>query len=322
MLSSQSLTISPLLRRVESHFIDYLQEEITMQIAKLIGEIKSRGAKRIMLQLPEGLRMRATTVVEAIEKEGIDVILSADATYGACDIADSEAAQMHCDLLVHVGHSKFYRDFETCVPVIYYPWEMEIKLENIDFSAIKERRIGLVTTIQHMKLLKEAKEKLEKQGKEVVIGGQILGCWTVNADKLDVDAYLFVGTGHFHPTGVKGTVYSWNLEKGQIEQIDTRLFEKKRYANIYNAKNAHSFAILVSSKEGQRELLGYAEQLKSKLQQKDKKAFIVIMDEIRDSKLMGIKVDAFVNTACPRLTDDAFSKPFVNASDIDILLEE
>lgn len=293
-----------------------------MQLEKLINEIKNRNAKRIMLQVPEGLRMRATIIVEAIEKEGIDVILSADPTYGACDLADSEAAQMHCDLLVHVGHSKFYRDFETRVPVIYYPWEMDIKLENIDFSAIKERRIGLITTIQHMKLLKEVKEKLEKQGKEVVIGGQILGCWTVNADKLDVDAYLFVGTGHFHPLGVNGKVYSLDLEKMKIDVVDTYLFEKKRFANIYNAKNARSFAILVSSKEGQRELLAAASEIKKKLEQKDKKAFIVIMDEIRDNKLMGIKVDAFVNTACPRLTDDTFSKPFVNAGDIDILLEE
>lgn len=294
-----------------------------MQIVKLIDELKRRNAKRIMLQVPEGLRMKAAEIVAAIEKEGINAILSADPTYGACDLADAEAAQMHCDLLVHIGHSKFYRDFKTRIPVIYYPWEMDVKLDNIDFSLIKEKKIGLITTIQHMKLLRDVKEMLEKSGKKAVIGGQILGCWTVNADKLDVDALLFVGTGHFHPVGVSGKpVYSLDLEKQKIEKIDTYLFEKKRYANIYNAKNARSFAILVSSKEGQRELLAAAEDIKQRLQQKDKKAFIVIMDEIRDSKLAGIKVDAFVNTACPRLADDHFSKPFVNANDIDILLEE
>lgn len=294
-----------------------------MQVDYIISDVKNRGARRIMLQVPEGLRMKAASIVEAIEKEGIEVILSADPTYGACDLADSEARQMGCDLLVHIGHSKFYRDVETAVPVIYFPWEMNVNVEKIDFSAIKEERIGLITTIQHMKLLKGVKEMLEKQDKMAVIGGQILGCWTVNADKLDVDAFLFVGTGHFHPLGVSGKpVYSLDLERMKIEKIDTMKFEKKRFANIYNAKNAKSFAILVSSKEGQRELLATAEEIKKKLQQKDKKAFIVIMDEIRDTKLMGIKVDAFINTACPRLLDDRFSKPFINAGDIDIVLED
>lgn len=298
-------------------------ESLLMQVSNIITEIKKHGAKRVLLQVPEGLRMKAAAVVAEIEKEGLEVVLSADPTYGACDLADKEAAQMNCDLLVHVGHSKFYRDFSTAVPVVYYPWEMDVKLENVDFSAIKEKRIGLITTIQHMKLLKDVKDRLEKDGKTAVIGGQILGCWTVNADKLDVDAYLFVGTGHFHPLGVSGKpVYAFNLEMGKVEVIDTRMFEKKRFANIYNARNARTFAILVSSKEGQRELLAAASEIKKKLEEKDKKALIVIMDEIRDSKLQGIRVDAFVNTACPRLTDDNFSKPFVNATDIDILLED
>ncbi|MBI2076420.1 MAG: diphthamide synthesis protein [Candidatus Aenigmarchaeota archaeon] len=95
-----------------------------------------------------------------------------------------------------------------------------------------------------------------------------------------------------------------------------------RFRQISSAWHKDSFAILVSAKEGQQNLLGAAQELKKRLQQKDKKAFIVIMDEINDANLQGIKADAYVNTACPRLADDAFSKPFVNANDIDILLEE
>ena len=43
------------------------------------------------------------------------------------------------------------------------------------------------------------------------------------------------------------------------------------------------------------------------------------MNEITDDKLMGLKVDAFINTACPRITDMPFSKPMINAEDIDLL---
>lgn len=295
-------------------------------IEEITKVVKKAGVARVLVQIPAGLKTKADEIAAAIEKNGTEVIISASPMYGACDLADKEAKQAGCDLLVHIGHSKFYVNFETEVPVIYYPWEHDVKLENVDFSAINEKRIGLVTTIQHMKLLKDVSDILKKSDKEAVIGGQILGCWFANATKIEdrVDAFLFVGSGRFHPLGIKTDkpLYSLDIERNGIQKIDAMLFEKKRFANIYNARNAASFAILVSTKEGQRNLLGAAEEIKKQLQQKDKKAFIVIMDEINDANLQGIKADAYINTACPRLADDTFSKPFMNAGDIDILLEE
>ncbi len=291
------------------------------QIQALAEEIRKTKARRVMLQIPEGLRTRAAEIIEAIEGSGAEALLSAEPVYGACDLADSAAAAAGCDLLVHVGHSRFYRDIESEVPVLYWPWEIEASLKGADFSAIKEKRIGVITTIQHMNLLNEVAALLRKAGKDVEIGGHVLGCWTANADKLKTDAVLFVGTGRFHPLGVKGTVYALDLEKMKIEKADALPFEKKRYANIYNARNAESFAILVSSKKGQRNM-EKAEEIRSRLLEKDKKAYIVILDEIKDGKLLGLKAGAFINTACPRLADDAFSKPFVNACDIGMILEE
>ena len=45
------------------------------------------------------------------------------------------------------------------------------------------------------------------------------------------------------------------------------------------------------------------------------------MDEIRDDKLLGLDVDAFVNTACPRIVEDKFSKPILNPEDLKHVLE-
>ena len=259
-------------------------------------------------------------ILSALYEKGVEAYMSLEPCYGACDLADNEAKQMNCDVLVHVGHNKFYVDFPTKVPVIYFPWFIDFKIADVDFSLIKEKRIGLLTTIQHTTLLNEAKTRLENNGYEAVIGGQILGCWTTNADKIDdkVDAFLYIGSGKFHPTGVKQKkVYSLDIEHQKIEEVDIMQLEKRRLANIHNAKDAKKIAILVTTKKGQNQLLGNAENIMKKLEDNGKEAFIMIMNEINDDALLGIKAGAFINTACPRIAEDHFSKPFVNASDID-----
>ena len=295
----------------------------------LIDQIKKKKAKKIMVQVPEGLKMKAVNLIEDLRKEGIEAFLSADPCYGACDLRDVEAKKMECDLLVHIGHNKFYVDFKTAVPVLYYPYEMKLDskdLEKSDFSRIKEKNIGLVSTIQHTISLDEIVKILENHNKKAFIGGQILGCWSANAQKIEkkVDAFLYIGSGKFHPEGMKTKkpIYTLDIETKRIEKIDMILLEKKRFAKIYKAKDAKSFAILVSVKGGQKELIGSAERIKKKLESKNKKAYIVVMDEINENKLLGLKVDAYVNTACPRIAEDHFSKPMLNPEDLEYVLKD
>ncbi|HLD49335.1 MAG TPA: diphthamide biosynthesis enzyme Dph2 [archaeon] len=284
---------------------------------ELISEILKRKPNRLLLQLPEGLKARAIEIIEKIEQKNIEVFLSADPCYGACDLRVHEAEMLGCDIIVHIGHNKFYKNIKSRIPVLYYPWKIDIG--SFDFSAIKEKKIGLITTIQHLHEMKKIAEQMKKQGKEPVIGGQILGCWTDNARKIEkkIDAFLFVGSGRFHSLALKEKpVYALDIEKNRIEKIDTALFEKKRFARIYKCREAKTFGILVSSKPGQMEIKK-ALAVKKSLERKDKKAFVLIMDEINDSKLF--MFDAYVNTACPRLTDDSFSKPIINADDVNLL---
>lgn len=290
---------------------------------ELIEQIKERNAKRVMLQLPAGLKIKSIQLAEALKKEGIDAVIANNPCYGACDLSDKEAKQMNCDLLVHVGHSKFYVDFKTEVPVLYYIWPIEIKID-IDASKIKEEKIGLLTTIQHLEILNKAKEQLEQKGKKAFIGGQVLGCWTVNADKISdkVDAFLYIGSGKFHPLAVRNKkIYSLDVETNTVEVVDADKEEKRRFANIFAAKDAKTFAILVTTKAGQNQLLGKAEEIKNKMKEKQKNAFIVIMNEINDNNLQGIRADAFINTACPRIIEDSFSKPIINANDLEKLFD-
>ena len=286
------------------------------QIKKLVELVKEKHPERVLLQIPEGLRLKALRIAQALENQGIETAISAEPCYGACDLR--EPNKVKCDMLVHIGHSKMAN---TTYNTIYFPWEIDITedLGGIDFSVIKEKKIGLLSTVQHLKMLDDVSALLKKAGKEPVIGGQILGCNTENADKLDVDAYLVIGSGSFHALGVKGKVYILDLEKRNITLTDPTLLEKKRYARIGKAKDANSFGILVSTKPGQMNM-DQAIRIKKQLEERDKKAFILIMDNITEDKLMGLKLDAFINTACPRLSDD-LKITVINANDLNKLFE-
>ncbi|MFQ6074501.1 MAG: diphthamide biosynthesis enzyme Dph2, partial [Candidatus Bathyarchaeia archaeon] len=59
----------------------YLEEET------LRNEIDKRNAKRVLIQLPEGLKAEGPRLATIVEKAGALPIISADPCYGACDLA-------------------------------------------------------------------------------------------------------------------------------------------------------------------------------------------------------------------------------------------
>ena len=89
--------------------------------------------------------------------------------------------------------------------------EDEVMLTN---EALRQlpRKIGIVTNVQHLNKVQE----LKKQLPDAVICGQVLGCRADSAERLakDVDAFLFIGGGDFHPLFVavktNKDVFCWN----------------------------------------------------------------------------------------------------------------
>jgi 2-(3-amino-3-carboxypropyl)histidine synthase len=182
-------------------------------------------------------------------------------------------------------------------------------------------KIGLVTTIQHEHKLKEAKKLLEKHKKTAVIGGVVLGCDVSAAKNIanKVDAFLYMGTGEFHPLGIAletgkpvivanpASGNASGIDKKDVEKIKSR--RKGSYLKFLTAKN---IGILVSTKPGQNKLK-QALALKKKL--KNKNSYIFIADEIDLSRLENFPfIEAWVNTACPRIADNI--KGMVNIEDI------
>jgi len=85
----------------------------------------------------------------------------------------------------------------------------------VDLSKIEvdklPNKLGIVTTTQFLDSIKKIIDYLTNNGKEVFIdkikqrnAGQLLGCDVGAATKIqnDVDAFLYIGSGEFHPLGV------------------------------------------------------------------------------------------------------------------------
>jgi 2-(3-amino-3-carboxypropyl)histidine synthase len=202
--------------------------------------------------------------------------------------------------------------------------DVELVADNI-LEKIDCKKIGLVTTAQFVNDLKEIKKRLEKAGKTVLISpgrpnlGQVLGC-DARAAK-GADCYVYIGTGHFHPLRV--AVETRKLvfiayPSGGIERVSEETImkhEKIKAARLHGFKEADTVGVLVSTKPGQNRMK-QALSLKRKLAGK-KETFIFAANEIKPDYLLGYDVDAWVNTACSRISEDKFDKPIVDISEVE-----
>ncbi len=74
---------------------------------KIIGFIKENNAKRVMIQLPDGLKSRSLEILEMIEKEvDCEVLFWAGSNFGACDLPVG-LEKLGVDLLIHLGHTEW-----------------------------------------------------------------------------------------------------------------------------------------------------------------------------------------------------------------------
>ncbi len=306
---------------------------------RLVEVIRGRSAKTVGLQFPVGLRTKAVELAREIEsKAGVACIVSADPSFGACDVAE-----MPVDLTVHIGHAPmphlrydrvFFHDLGS-PPLTDFGF--------IDAaSAILPKRVGLLTTYQFRDWLPAIQERLEKNGHEVHVGppdkrvayaGQLIGCdyHTATVIGKDVDGYLYVGTGEFHPLGVaillpdKPIVIA-DPERGTARDLgDLRdRILRQRHAAIARAHDASTFGIIVSKKIGQARM-ELARDLKALAEEHGRAASLFLMDLVSPELLEGYRVDAWVNTACPRIAIEdvlQYKQPMLTPQEFEVVLGE
>jgi 2-(3-amino-3-carboxypropyl)histidine synthase len=300
--------------------------------SEILALIRKKKAKRVLIQAPEGLKTGVQELADFLELNGCETIISIEPCFGACDLRDHEARTMGCDLLLHLGHADF--GVKTDVPVVYYEYPIEYDfvplLKGIE-GKTKFRKICLVSTIQFGEGIKKAMAFLKGKGFIVYDGGHVLGCNVAATRKFEgsIECYLFIGSGRFHPLGLQEKtskpVLFLDIEKRSLEDLSHARdkMEIIRRLRIEKAKGSANFGIMVSAKPGQLRM-DEALRIKKKLNAAGKKAYILAGDVFSPEKIMGLKIGALINTACPRIRDDAelFGKVILNAEDVDELLEK
>jgi len=315
---------------------DFEEEHIKQEITK-------RGAKCVLLQLPEGLKAEAPRLAEMVAKTGALAIISADPCYGACDIATTEAEGLGVDLIVHFGHAPF--GVQGKVPAVYVEAKGSATVDAAVLQALpllsSYNKIGLATTVQHLWVLNRAKELLVNAGKAVVIGdsgqmayaGQVIGCNYSNVTSIasQVDVFLFVGGGLFHALGIamstsKPTIIAdpYDNRAFAINQEAQKML-RQRWAVIEEAQVAETFGILVGLKPGQKHFEA-ALKVKELAEKHGKTPYLIVAREITPDTLLEFpSINAYVNTACPRISLEApqkFSKSVLTVNEFMVAIGE
>ncbi len=305
----------------------------------LIQQIKERKPKRILLQLPEGLKKEGFRLAKLIqEKTGIETIISGEPLWGACDVAVTEAQALKADLIVIYGHAPFMKvDF----PVVYIETRFEKEIKKLVEQALRlmnGTRVGLVASVQHIHQIEEAKRILERGGKNVVVpggkghafyAGQVLGCeYTgLKLETKNIDCVLVIGN-KFHSLGAALSIDKpvvlidpANEEVIELEPLKKRIV-KQRMAAIEKAKEAKKIGVIISTKLGQH--FGSFDYVLEKLKNLGKECVLISMNEVMNDKLVNLyNIEAFVELACPRIAVDdysKFSKPVITAREFAYLV--
>jgi 2-(3-amino-3-carboxypropyl)histidine synthase len=259
-----------------------------MKMEEIIQDILAKGYKKVGIQTPDGLKDKGVEIAIKLNDLGLTPIIVTASAFGACDLADDKVMKLGAQCLIHLGHSQFYvegRAIEGDIPVYYLEWEYDYPVASIlesNIKKIKEQKLGLIGTAQHLHLFPEIISILKKHGKEAIIGeegirtrrkGQVLGCDSSTAAKIahKVEAFLYIGSGYFHPIKIldeKKPLYKLDPIEGNLKLIDPELRQKElraEYAKVLKYAEEKNWGILLSTKKGQF-FPHIAEQIKKKLE--------------------------------------------------------
>jgi 2-(3-amino-3-carboxypropyl)histidine synthase len=303
------------------------------ELDRIVEAVGERDATTVGLQFPEGLKRRGPRVADDLRgllPEDVTVMISGQPCYGACDL-DTYLMQ-RTDVFVHFGHSPMKESDK----IIYVPLFSNVDVLPIMEAALDELEVGdvgLVTTAQHMNRFDEMREFLEDRGftvhtrrgdERLTHEGQVLGCNYASAE-VDADQVLYVGGGKFHPLGLamehpdKHVVIA-DPVNNVVDIADTEKFLKQRYGAVHRAMDAETWGVIFSTKIGQ----GRWETATDIVESNDD-AYLLTMDEITPDRLRNFGLDAYVNTACPRVTTDdgpQFDAPILTPGEYEIAIGE
>jgi 2-(3-amino-3-carboxypropyl)histidine synthase len=316
---------------------------VTVRIdeGKVFEIIEAKKPKVILVNAPGGILRQTKELVERVkEKYGVTSILSGDSCFGICDTVDDDVEKLQADLALHIGHNAVVTE------VGHYTYLVDA-VDDVEFGDVIEsaakvlapyRRLGLATFSQHLHQLQPTKEKLEAKGFEVVVGrgnnlmleGQVFGCdfSTSYPIRDHVDAFAFLGESEFHAVGLALATGkpTFMLDPYMNEVTDMReaaeVRRKRAVLSVYKALDARVFGVITGLKEGQN-MLGRSRWITQRLEMNGRKVVqLALRDIIAERLAPHREIEAFIQTACPRISIDgfAFDRPVLSIPQADALV--
>uniref|UniRef100_A0A2K5JFS5 2-(3-amino-3-carboxypropyl)histidine synthase subunit 1 n=2 Tax=Colobus angolensis palliatus TaxID=336983 RepID=A0A2K5JFS5_COLAP len=324
--------------------IQVLPSNYNFEIPKTIWRIQQAQAKKVALQMPEGLLLFACTIVDILERfTEAEVMVMGDVTYGACCVDDFTARALGADFLVHYGHSCLVpmdtsaQDFRVLYVFVDIRIDTTHLLDSLRLTFPPATALALVSTIQFVSTLQAAAQELKAEYRVSVpqckplSPGEILGCTSPRLPK-EVEAVVYLGDGRFHLESVmianpnvpayRYDPYSKVLSR---EHYDHQRMRAARQEAIASARSAKSWGLILGTlgRQGSPKIL---EHLESRLQALGLSFVRLLLSEIFPSKLSLLpEVDVWVQVACPRLSIDwgtAFPKPLLTPYEAAVALRD
>ncbi|XP_066322910.1 uncharacterized protein [Miscanthus floridulus] len=329
-----------------------LPASYNFELPKTAHRIRSAGARRVVLQLPEGLLLFALPLSHLLAPylepdPANDVLVLADATYGACCLADRPATALAADVLVHYGHSCLVPVTSSLLPVLYVFVEIRVDAARLA-AAVRNAfpdpaaapRLAIAGTVQFIAAVHAAREMLTKEGyRDIVVpqakplsAGEILGCTAPTLKKSEeVGAVVFVADGRFHleafmiaNPGVKAYRFDPFLGVLVLEEYDHVGMKQARKAAVLAARKANNWGVILGTlgRQGSTKVL---DRVVEHLEEKELEHTVVLVSELSPARmeLFGDSIDAWVQIACPRLSIDwgeGFKKPVLTTFEFDVAL--
>jgi len=168
--------------------IKRLPSNYSFEVHKTLWRIRTCNAKKVALQLPEGLLMYACTLSDILERFGnVETLIMGDVTYGACCIDDYTAKALGCDLMVHYGHSCLVpidvAQMNTLYVFVDIGFNIGHLITMLHTHFPRDARLILAGTIQFSAALQAAKRVLTATFTNILIPqcrplsqGEVLGC--------------------------------------------------------------------------------------------------------------------------------------------------
>ncbi|XP_042111431.1 2-(3-amino-3-carboxypropyl)histidine synthase subunit 1 isoform X3 [Ovis aries] len=283
--------------------IQVLPSNYNFEIPKTIWRIQQAQAKKVALQMPEGLLLFACTIVDILERfTEAEVMVMGDVTYGACCVDDFTARALGADFLVHYGHSCLVpmdtsaQDFRVLYVFVDIRIDTAHLLDSIRLTFPPASALALVSTIQFVSTLQAAAQELKAEYRVSVpqckplSPGEILGCTSPCLPK-EVEAVVYLGDGRFHLESVmianpnisayRYDPYSKVLSR---EHYDHQRMQANRQEAIATARSAKSWGLILGTlgRQGSPKIL---EHLESRLQALGLPFVRLLLSEIFPSKL-------------------------------------